>query len=71
MHFFRVRMSDYYTVAVEGLKEQAMTVLKKHFPEVTYIRSEKLDSKAAKRCCGNRHLDGVIIRGCFFTGALC
>lgn len=67
MHFFRVRMSDYYVIAVEGVKEKVTEVLRKRFPEVKFLRTEKLDSDAAKRCHGNRVLDGVIIRGCYFT----
>ena len=68
MHFFRVRMNDYYTVAVEGTIDEAQKELSQCFPEVKYIRTAD-DNKSKERCKGHRKLGNIIIKGCYFTGS--
>ena len=68
MHFFRVRMNDYYTVAVEGTIDEAERELKNCFADVKYIRTSD-DKDSAKRCRGHRKLGNIIIKGCYFSGS--
>ena len=71
LFLFLVRdCADYYTLVVEGDKEQAAEVLRSYFPEVRFVKSETITDKEMRKYEGKRTLDGIIIRGCWFTRQL-
>ena len=71
LFLFLVRdVADYYTVVIEGDKEKAAETLRSYFPEVRYIKKEKITDREMRKYEGNRVLGECIIRGCWFTRQL-
>lgn len=71
LFLFLVRdVADYYTVVIEGDREKAAEILRSYYPEVRYIKKEKLTDKEMRKYEGNRVIGDCIIRGCWFTRQL-
>lgn len=68
LNFFLCRKAtEYYTVVVEGEREEAYANLAEFFPEVRYVKDEALDAADRTRYMGDRPLGNCTIRGCYFS----
>lgn len=68
LQFFLVRKDvEYYTLVVEGVKEDILVNLLLYFKEVRFIKTESIDYKFKSRYKGNRQIENGVIRGCWYT----